>query len=280
MYLDIVDCNTPVVSEPALQVTCSTPVTRGERTNCTASVSPSTPDFVVLEWKYAGTSYSTQIDTTADIKEWEFLPPVTGKVTVRAMVDGSEQTAEAEIVVNGCEFFHTAPTDPRLLSPVLQAGLIDIGRQTGWDGFLGNRLETGGYVVQTPQGGERWVQAEGPRNLCAMEFDAAQKSALVQMGIRGQAHTHPTNGLTTMNPGNCLIYNPVTNTIETNTQPDIVFLAGPSNPDLAPWKGPNPPAWPGYMLEPRRLWAWEVDPAGNFVLQRHRLNSGPTACIQ
>ena len=116
-----------------LGVTCTSPVTRGTRSTCTASVSPAT-SFTVTSWNFTGDSHNVVMDSANSSATWELLPPVSGTVSVEALVGGRYQVATTRITVTGCDLLDSVPADTLLLNPVVQATLIDLAHRTHWDG--------------------------------------------------------------------------------------------------------------------------------------------------
>ena len=78
--------------------------------------------------------------------------------------------------------------------------------------------------------------------------------------ILAQVHTHPNHGRTEVQPGNCYDWDArrqqvVPRPTDTFGRLDLPF--GPSKRDIDPWRSSNPPTWPGYVLEPGRVYRWD-----------------------
>lgn len=53
--------------------------------------------------------------------------------------------------------------------------------------------------------------------------------------------------------------------VQTNPDGTINFLRGPSRPDLDPWRQKTgAPSYPGYLVDPNRVYRWERDANGKL----------------
>lgn len=90
----------PVSSESKLVLECvPAEVERGDPTECTTSTDPASARLTVKEWSFASAN-GLSASEISDADSWAGPLVVSGTVTVRAEVDGAEQTATAQVVAS------------------------------------------------------------------------------------------------------------------------------------------------------------------------------------
>jgi hypothetical protein len=278
----VVDRSDPIFPvDNLLGVTCTSPVTRGTRSTCTASVSPAT-SFTVMSWSFDGDTHRVHVESTVPSTTWELLPPVTGTVTVEAVIGGRNQLATARIIVNDCDLLASTPTDTLLLDPVVQAYLIDLARRTNWNGPVQDWQEHGGYLVEHDGGivFHEYRYRPGMPTACNSDHYDDHDSFEPGDTLLLEPHTHPTAGDSIDNTGNVCPGNPAT------------FIGTPDGPsggapgrvgDLTPWKRNSEPyQHAGVVIDPLHLHWWKNTGAnGGQTLnqEQYDLNTGPTRCV-
>lgn len=134
---------------PQLLVSCQPDLlVVGNKTTCTASTRPGV-EFTVRSWHFSGDSIPATADTAGDLKSWTFPPPVTGRVTVRAVISGVERSATAVLGV-ACNFLQSVTGDSILDSFEVQKHLRSLWIDT--HAGSANPLERGSFLTDGPNG--------------------------------------------------------------------------------------------------------------------------------
>ena len=154
----------------------------GNRTTCTAAVSPSGLSLTVTSWKFVGDSLGTTLSADGDLKSWTFAPPVCGTVTVAGTVEGIPKEAQTRVEVL-CNFLDRVTNDSVIDHPTVQQELRRL-----WANTLLSGVEQGSVILR--RGGVyRAVPYAGPSSRCssaAGDITIQAPDTLVAF-----LHTHP-----------------------------------------------------------------------------------------
>ncbi|HEX8454210.1 MAG TPA: hypothetical protein VF647_19130 [Longimicrobium sp.] len=273
---NVVDALSQVVkvTPPSLTLSCvPSRLPRGITTTCTAAAQPSSATFVVESFSFAGDS-GAAASQAGDVKSWSFQPLQGGSVTVRGKVAGVDLSASTRL--NVCDFFKEPPGDPTLQRPGVQQILLDLAKQTNFDGPLSTRYEHGGLIAEKDGKVEYFPSTAGAPDGCQLAYyqdeDVHYKNNAYQ--ILARVHSHPTayNGQVA-NPGTCTQF-------PASSFPNVAYQDGPSSLDLGPWKDGSKD-YPGYVVDPRHIHRWErKSPSGGTPVKTTlHLNSGANRCV-
>lgn len=176
-------------------------------------------------------------------------------------------------------------TDPLLLDPAVQNVMRELAELTNWDEPLRNQVEQGGYFGRSNTTGEirffPYDQAGAgiPPGPCLSGTTTHQRDVEIPAAgftIVGQVHTHPKAPYSAPDPGNCWTIDPRARPPLVLQKPDnsgrISFPRRPSRFDTEAWRRNPPPPYPGYMIDPERIYRWEHD-GSRFRQRNFRTNS-------
>ena len=165
--------------------------------------------------------------------------------------------------LDACTMFPNPVTDPLLNDPVVQEIMRTLAEQTRWNLPFGQQVEVGGFIARDNAGTIRFFPYDQPAAIPPGPCLSAHTRQLTDVDIPAQGftivakvHTHPNHRTTENNPGNC--YNWNGRAVVPRQGNTLSLPQGPSPYDLDPWRRGRPdPGYPGYVIEPRRIYRWE-----------------------
>ncbi|HUX34773.1 MAG TPA: hypothetical protein VMV51_12960 [Gemmatimonadaceae bacterium] len=191
-----------------------------------------------------------------------------------------------------CQLFtHPADvTDSLLNDPFVQQVMRTLADSAGWGKPLSEQAERGLFVMRhtstatdtvipydnqiADRSGTLYTLPPGP---CLSSTSLHDVITLAQHGYTPvlQVHVHPKHGPQELPVSNC--YNPAPNHDPPYAarEPDplsgvLLMPSGPSRIDTRPWhQGPDSPQYPGYVIEPGRMYQWDAPVTNNFKFVQH-----------
>jgi hypothetical protein len=193
-----------------------------------------------------------------------------GRMYVTAQVEGKSVTNASEVVWRrGCAMFESPPADSLLSNGVMLNVLEDLAKQSPFSGYVRDRKEHGGYLIEKNGRLEYrgWKYDFGYPTTCGSSH-VDERHKYIQEGymIRGEIHSHPSGVIETIDTrgGTCP---------ERPQRSDFQLKDGPSGSglkaiqsqkgDLDPWETGLYDHL-GYVIDPLHVHRWERrrDPNG------------------